>query len=101
MNRLLIVQVNKWIIKLILVISAFLKIYQFQNFQDFKGDLSKKLPEPSMWLLVNNTKPKTFLLVAIVLKLMSFNSGELQNSKQLQSNTVNCAMSITINLVIR
>ena len=59
------------------------------------GDLSPKSPEPNLWLLVNHTKPKN-----TVLKLISFNSRQLQNSGQLQNNTVNGAMSITINCVI-
>ena len=53
-----------------------------------EGELSQKLPEPSMWWLVNYTNPKNTLY------WISFNSGQLQN------NTVNGAMSITINRVI-
>ena len=66
-----------------------------------EGDLSQKSPELSMWSLVN-TSNKHFLL-----ELTSFNSGQLQisggqlqNSGQLQNNTVNSAMSITINRAI-
>ena len=65
------------------------------------GDLSQKSPELSMWSLVN-TSNKHFLL-----EITSFNSGQLQisggqlqNSRQLQNNTVNGAMSITINRAI-
>ena len=36
-----------------------------------------------------------------VLKLILINSGQLQNSGKLQNNTVNGAMSITINRVIK
>ena len=39
--------------------SDFLKILKFQNFS--KGDSSKKLPEPDIWLLVNHTKPTNTL----------------------------------------
>ena len=54
-----------------------------------------------MWLLVNHTKPKD-----TVLKLIYFNSvllstsGQLQNSGQLENNSVNGAMLITMNRVI-
>ena len=50
--------------------------FQNQNFKIFKNyesDLSQKLPELRMWLLVNHTKSTNF-----VLKLTSFNSGQLQ-----------------------
>ena len=30
---------------------------QFQIFKNYDGDLSQKLPEANMWLLVNHTKP--------------------------------------------
>ena len=61
----------------------------------------KNSPEPNMWLLVNHTKPKD-----TVLKLIYFNSvllstsGQLQNSGQLENNSVNGAMLITMNRVI-
>ena len=46
-----------------------------------------------MWFLVNHTKPiNTFELKSA--------SGKLQNSGQLQNNTVNGVMSITVNRVI-
>ena len=57
-------------------------------FKYHEGELSQKLPEPSMWWLVNYTNPKN------ILHWISFNSGQLQN------NTVNGAISITINWVI-
>ena len=49
--------------------SAFLKILKLAewnegNFKIFKnhgGDLSQKLPEPNMWLLINQTKPTNTL----------------------------------------
>ena len=43
-----------------------------------------------MWLLVNHTKH-------FLLKVISLNGGPLQNSGQLQNNSVNSAMLITIN----
>ena len=33
------------------------KLGQFINFKNHEGDLSQKLPEPNMWLLVKHTKP--------------------------------------------
>ena len=70
-------------------------------FKNCESDLYQKSPELSMWSLVN-TSNKHFLL-----ELTSFNSGQLQisggqlqNSGQLQNNTVNGAMSITINRAI-
>ena len=46
-----------------------------------------------MWLLVNHTKTLLFLDVS--------DGGQLQISGQLNNNTVNGAMPITINRVIR
>ena len=54
-----------------------------------EGGLSPKWPELNMWLPVNHTNPKT-----TVLKLISFNSGQLQN------NSVNGATLATINRVV-
>ena len=34
---------------------------QFQKFKNREGDLSKKMPEPNMWLLINHTKPTNTL----------------------------------------
>ena len=49
-----------------------------------------KPPKPNMWLLVNHTKTLLFLDVS--------DGGQLQISGQLNNNTVNGAMPITINL---
>ena len=73
--------------------SAFLKISKlpewnkgnFKIFRNHKGDLSPKSPEPSMWLLVNQSKP-----TKTVLKLISFNSG------QLTLLTVQCWLQSTV-----
>ena len=65
----------------------------FGNFKIFKnqeGDLSPKSSSPNIWLLVNHTK-----LTNTLLKLMSFNSGELQN------NSVKGAILISVNRVIK
>ena len=48
---------------------AFLKILKMIEWKqgnlkiskNHEGDLSAKLPEPNMWLLVNHTKPKYIL----------------------------------------
>ena len=60
-----------------------------------KGDLSQKSPEPKLWLLVNHTKHFLF-------KLISFNSRQLRIREEqlLQNNSVNGAISITVNRVI-
>ena len=34
----------------------------FIIFKNLEGDLSQKLPEPNMWLLVNHTKPTTLYI---------------------------------------
>ena len=71
----------KWLVELVLVItclegqfgincpSAFLKILKlleldkgnFKIFKNHEGDLSQKLPEPNICLLVNHTKPTSTL----------------------------------------
>ena len=56
-----------------------------------------------MSLLVNHTKPtNTFYWNEYILTAGTYKSasGQLQNRKQLQNNTVNEAMSITVNRVI-
>ena len=69
----------------------------FKIFQICQGDLSQKLPEPNMWLLVNHTKPtSTLYLNQYLLTAGNYKSA----SGQLQNNTVNGAISITINRVI-
>ena len=60
-------------------------------FKNHEGALSQKLLKPNMWLLVNHTKPTN-----TVLKLISLDSPQLQNSGQLQNNTVSDIMLITI-----
>ena len=57
----------------------------FKIFRNHEGDLSPKSPEPSMWLLVNQSKP-----TKTVLKLISFNSG------QLTLLTVQCWLQSTV-----
>ena len=61
---------------LVLVINSFYS-GNFKTFKIHKSDLSQKSPKPSMWLLVNHTKTKN----EFVLKLISFNSGQLQVSE--------------------
>ena len=66
----------------------------FENFQKSRGwFIPKNRPNQTCdyWLI---TPKKRF-----VLKLISFNSGQIQ-IRQLQNNTINGAMSITINRVI-
>ena len=73
--------------------SAIFEITPVKRGQIFKNqevDLSRKLSKPNMWLLVNHTKPTNSVLI-----LIFFNSGQLQN------NTVNDAMSITIMWLLR
>ena len=65
-------------------------------FKNHEGNLSQKLSEPNMWLLVNHTK-----LTSTLLKLISFNSGQLQNRGELQNDTINGATLIAINRVIK
>ena len=64
-------------------------VHFFKIFKNHEGDLSQKLPEPNIWLMVNH-----------ILKLISFNSWQLQNKRQLQNNYVNGAILITINSAI-
>ena len=72
----------------------------FKIFKNHEVDLSQIFPEPNMWLLFNHTKSNKHF----VLKLMFFNSGQLQISywlqSQLQNNFVNDVMLITISCVI-
>ena len=69
----------------------------FKVFKNHEGNLSPKLPESNMWLLVNYTKAKNnlywnwYLLTA---------GNYTSTSGQLQNNTVNGAMLITMNRVI-
>ena len=65
--------------------------WNFKIFKNHEGALSQKLLKPNMWLLVNHTKPTN-----TVLKLISLDSPQLQNSGQLQNNTVSDIMLITI-----
>ena len=79
----------------------------FKNFEiawvKRHGWLFQKSPEPNKWLLVNYIKPRNtlywnqHLLTAGNCKSVS---SQLQNSGQLQNNTVNGEMTITINRVI-
>ena len=58
--------------------SAFSKTLKFEKiFKNHESNISQKLPEPNMWLLVNHTKPKRHF----VLKLVYFNSGQLPISE--------------------
>ena len=57
--------------------------------------MPQKSAEPIMGLLVNHTKPINTLLKNTVLKLISFNSGQLQN------NSVNGTVLITTNRVVK
>ena len=67
-------------------------------FKNHEGDLTQTSPEPNMWLLVNHTKPRNtsywnyYLLTVGNYKSAS---GQLKNSRQLQNNSLNGAMSIT------
>ena len=64
----------------------------------------KKWPETNMWLLVNHSKPtKTLYWNWYILRAGNYKlaSRKLQNRGQLQNNTVNSAMSISINHVIK
>ena len=67
-------------------VTAWVKQKQFQTFKNYEDDLTPKLPETSMCLLVNHTKP-TKLLTA---------GNYKPESGQLQNNTVNGVMLITI-----
>ena len=63
----------------------------------------QKLLEPNIWLPVSHTKPiDTLYWNQYLLPTGNYKSarGELQNSGWLQINTVNGAMSITVNRVI-
>ena len=74
--------------------------YIFENFEiaqvirglllNQKGDLSQKLPEPNLWLLVNHSQP-TNIETKILLKPGNYNSM----SGQLWNNSANRAMLIT------
>ena len=75
----------------------FLKFQNFKIFKNHEDDLSKKLPEPNMWLLFNYTIATNILYRNWYL-LTSDNYKSV--SGQLKSNTINSAMSITINPVI-
>ena len=68
------------------------KTWAISKFQKSWG-LSQELPKPSMWLLVNHTKPKHF-----VLNLLSFGSRQLQISQRAITKIVgNCKItSITM-----
>ena len=67
-------------------------------FKNHESDLTQTSPEPNMWLLVNHTKPRNtsywnyYLLTVGNYKSAS---GQLKNSRQLQNNSLNGAMSIT------
>ena len=64
----------------------------------------KKLSEPNMWLLVNHTKLSNILhWNQYLLTAGNYKSAtvQLQNRGQLQNNTINGAVVITINCVIR
>ena len=90
---------------------------QFQNFQKIRRWFIEKSPEPNtwllvlmypkhpnMWLLVNHTKPtNTLYWNWYLLTTGNYKSagGQLQNSGQLQNNSVNGAMVITMNRVIK
>ena len=75
-------------------LSAFLKIlkYSFKFFKNHDGDLSQKPPERNMWLLVSDNNPKTLYIET--------NVNYKSTSGQLQNNSVNGAMLITINRLI-
>ena len=86
--------------------SAFFKILKVPEwnkdnskfFTNHKGYLFQKSPETNMWLLVNHTKPtKTLYWNLYLLTAGSYKSA----NRQLQNNTINGAMSITINHVIK
>ena len=75
----------------------------FKIFKNHEGDLSEKCPESNMWLLVNHIKPTNTFIETNVFTAGNCKSasGKLQNSGQLQSNSVNGAMLIIINRVIK
>ena len=78
------------------------KLGQFQNFQKSQGWLSQKLLQPNMWLLVNYTKPTSPLYWNYLLSVGNYKSAsrQLENSGQLQNNTINGAMLIATSFVI-
>ena len=72
--------------------SAFLKIFTWVT------DLSPKWSEPNMWLMINHTKPTSTLYWNLYL----LTAGNYKPaSGQLQNNSVNGAVLITISSVIR
>ena len=70
---------------------------QLQIFKNRDGDLSPKLPEPSIcyWLIALNQQT---LCIETNYKSAS---GQLQNHGQLQKNSVNGLMLVTINRVLK
>ena len=83
--------------------TARVKQDNFKIFKNHEGDLSQKLLEPNMRLLLNHIKPTNTLRWNYYLLTAGnyrSSSGQLQNIVQLQNNTVGGAMSITIRRVI-
>ena len=75
--------------------SAFLKMLKFQHSKCSK--ITRVIyPKNRLWLLVNHTKPSNTLFETNILTGGNYKS----RSRQLQSNTVNGVMAITINCVI-
>ena len=73
------------------------EIARVKFFKNHEGDLSQKSPETTMWLLVNHTKPtKSLYWNWHLLRAGNYKAA----SGQLPNNTVNGAMSISINRVI-
>ena len=86
-------------------LGVFLKILKFlewnkDNFKilrDRKGELSQKWPEPNMWLLVNHTKPT----ITVYWSQYHLTAGNYKSTdEQLQNDSVNSAMMITIKMLI-
>ena len=74
--------------------STFLKILKFQIFQKSRRWFIPKLPEPNMWLLAHYTKAtNTLCWNQYLLTADNYKSV----SRHLQNDTVNGAMSITMN----
>ena len=73
-------------------------VFENSNLKITRVIYPKKSPEPNILLLVSHTRShKLHLLTGGNCKS---ESGQLQNNRQLQNNTVKDAMSITINRVI-
>ena len=64
----------------------------FKIFKNHEGNLSQKSPEPNMWFTGQSHHTNKHF----VLKLKYFNSGQLQISGQLQNNSVNGEILITL-----